>query len=321
MNSKRLFLGVDGGATRCRARLRDSGGSVLAEAGGAGANIYVDFEAAIGVISATITQVMAAASLAPAEKRGIAVGLGLAGVGSPEDEGRVAARLAGFADVRVANDAVTACLGAHAGEDGAVVIAGTGSAGLVRLRGTNFPIGGRGFILGDDGSAARIGHEALRHAMRAHDGLDVASLLTRQLMARFRDDPVMLEQWALTARPSDYGALAPIVFDAAERGDAVGVAIVRQAGGAIAALAQALRRLGGERIALVGGLADAIRPFLPAEVAALVQRPLLDATDGAILLAGGKVSDPVAEPSGAVEHRSHAAVASAAPGPSDRSHR
>jgi len=32
-------------------------------------------------------------------------------------------------------------------------------------------IGGRGFLLGDDGSAARIGADAVRAALRAHDGL------------------------------------------------------------------------------------------------------------------------------------------------------
>ena len=48
------FIGVDGGATRCRARLRDPDGRVLAEAVGAAANIHVDFGAAVDVMRGLI---------------------------------------------------------------------------------------------------------------------------------------------------------------------------------------------------------------------------------------------------------------------------
>ena len=41
--SRALYLGVDGGATRSRARLRDADGKLLAEATGTAANIHVDF--------------------------------------------------------------------------------------------------------------------------------------------------------------------------------------------------------------------------------------------------------------------------------------
>ena len=46
---------------------------------------------------------------------------------------------------------MTACIGAHAGADGGLVIAGTGSAAIARVRGKETIIGGRGFALGDDG--------------------------------------------------------------------------------------------------------------------------------------------------------------------------
>src|SRR6185312_153272 len=83
-------------------------------------------------------------------------------------------------------------------------------------------------------------------------------------------------------------ALAPLAFEAADAGDAVAGALLAGAGEAIAAIASAIRRLGAERVALVGGLAEVIRPFLP-DPAGLA-RPILDATDGAILLAGGMVA-------------------------------
>ncbi|MGA9847484.1 MAG: hypothetical protein WBQ45_07585, partial [Roseiarcus sp.] len=58
----------------------------------------------------------------------------------------------------------------------------------------------------------------------------------------------------------------------------------------IAALARGAVGLGAVRGALVGGAGEALRPYLEAEIAALLTRPLYDATDGAILLAGGVVA-------------------------------
>ena len=43
MATARFFLGVDGGATRCRARLRDSSGRELGHSVGPASNIYIDF--------------------------------------------------------------------------------------------------------------------------------------------------------------------------------------------------------------------------------------------------------------------------------------
>ena len=67
MTSAPLTLGVDGGATRCRARLRDGEGELLAEASGAAANIHVDFAAAIAVLRALVEEVLRKAGLGDAD--------------------------------------------------------------------------------------------------------------------------------------------------------------------------------------------------------------------------------------------------------------
>jgi len=282
-----LYLGVDGGATRCRGRLRDASGAVLAEAEGPAANAYVGFDTAVAVVRDVIARCLSDMK----DTTCVSLGLGLAGISSPADSARFAAALPGFADVRVANDATTACLGAHAGADGGLLIAGTGSAGIARVAGREAIISGRGFLLGDDGSAARVGANALRAALRAHDGLQPHSALTRDIMAHFGDDPVAMTRWALTARPGDYGAFAPRVLEAAARGDVVALPIVEAATRAIGALAAAITALGAARIAMVGGLGAAIRPYLPPELNAQLREPLFDPTDGAVLLAGGKLPD------------------------------
>jgi glucosamine kinase len=290
VTSAQLFLGVDGGATRCRARLRDPGGTVLAEANGAAANIHVDFDAAIAAIRALVDEVLRKAGFGASDPEPIAMGLGLAGFKQGSDQTRVAAAFPGFRIVRAANDATTACIGAHAGADGGLVIAGTGSAAIARVRGHETIIGGRGFALGDDGSGSHIGVDALRSAMRAFDGLQPGSALTDDILAEFGGEPVAMMNWALQAKPGDFGAFAPRVFDHAARGDPIAAQIVNVATRAIEALIRAVVALGGERVALVGGVGDAMRPYFTPDIAARLKSPLHDPTDGAILLVGGAVA-------------------------------
>jgi glucosamine kinase len=290
VTSASLFLGVDGGATRCRARLRDADGRALAEAVGAAANIHVDFAAAVAAMRAVVDEALGKAGLAESDWGPIAMGLGLAGFKQGSDQTRVAAAFPGFRLVCAANDATTACIGAHAGADGGLVIAGTGSAAIARVGPTETIIGGRGFALGDDGSGSHIGLDALRAAMRAFDGLQPASALTDDMLAQFGGDPVAMMNWAREAKPGDFGAFAPRVFEHAARRDPIALAIVNAAARAIGALTLGIVALGAERVALVGGVGEAMRPYFEPDVAARLSAPLYDPTDGAILLVGGAVA-------------------------------
>jgi glucosamine kinase len=288
----RLFLGVDGGATRCRARLRDSAGRELGHGVGPAANIYVDFPAAMRVVSETIESVIASG----AARQDIAIGLGLAGFSEDKEAERVAEALPGFARVVVVNDAVAACVGANGLGNGGLIIAGTGSAGIARVGARTTIIGGRGFQLGDDGSAARLGEAALRATLRAFDGLEPMSELARALGQHFGGDPLRMTRWAADAKPRDYGAFAPQILDLANAGDARAREVAGEAAKAIAALANALNRLGAARIALVGGLGEPLRRYLPADLSMRLVRPRRDAVDGAILLAGGMLDDAEGSP-------------------------
>jgi glucosamine kinase len=287
VSSAPLYLGVDGGATHCRARLRDANGESLAEASGAAANIHVDFAAAIGAMRAVVDEVLAKAGLSDVHRGTIALGFGLAGFKQGSDQTRVAAAFPGFRLVCAANDATTACIGAHAGADGGLVIAGTGSAAIARVGPTETIIGGRGFALGDDGSGSHMGLEALRSAMRAHDGLAPASALTDDISAEFGGDPVAMMNWALQAKPGDFGAFAPRVFERAAGHDPIALGIALKAARAIGALTRGVVALGAERVALVGGVGEALRPYFEPDGAARLSPPLYDPTDGAILFAGG----------------------------------
>ena len=258
----RYFLGVDGGATQCRARLRDSEGRGLAEAHGPAANVYVDFERSLNVVTALAEHTTGMHRVGPEMKGETALGLSLAGITNERDIGRIEASLAGWARVSAVNDAVAACVGANGLGDGGLIIAGTGSAGIARVGGAAKIIGGRGFHLGDDGSGARIGYEAMRAATLAYDGLGPMSGLSRALIDDFGDDIVAMVRWAATAKSTDYGRFAPRVFEAARKGELGAQEIVAAAARAIETLTLRVIELGAPRVAYIGGIAEPLREFL-----------------------------------------------------------
>lgn len=278
-------MGVDGGGTKCRVRLRDRSGTIVAEAVGGLANLYQDLDAAIATIRATLAETLRQAGLADTERRSIHVGLGLAGAVTEETIGAVRRALRDFGSASVDVDGYAAFLGAHDGADGGIVIAGTGSAGLAVVQGERHWIGGFGFWIGDQGSGAILGRGALRRAALALDNLIPSSPLLEEILAEFHRDRDGFADWARHALPRDYARYAPRIFAAAAAGDLYGAELVEDAARAVARLARELLARGAPSVALVGGLAKPLTPFMPADLKAHLIAPKRDALDGAIMMA------------------------------------
>jgi len=280
-----LFIGVDGGGSGCRARLADAGGRALGE--GTAGPAAVRFGIA-GVLAAVESAARAAAVNAglPAEvlARADAV-IGLAGIGRKDVVEALTQAPHPFRSVAYVNDATIACLGAHGGRDGGVVIVGTGSVGLALLRGREVRVGGYGFPISDEGSGADIGLRAIGHSLRAHDGRIAPTALTRAVMARFDNDALAAIAWTDQATATDYATLAPLVMHHAENGDSVARGIVIGAAKEIGALIGALAARGAGRIALVGGLATPIASWLAPDAQSRLVPSEADALDGALRLA------------------------------------
>jgi glucosamine kinase len=133
---KRLFfIGVDGGGTRCRARLQDEAGTTLGEGVGGPANVRRDARLALHSVLAASGAALSAAGLDENVIGRVHAGLGLAGAGQRNALERFAGLPHPFASVSIETDAYAAWLGVFGGADGAVLIAGTGSCGLAIVRG------------------------------------------------------------------------------------------------------------------------------------------------------------------------------------------
>ncbi len=282
--SESLFLGIDGGGTKCRARLRDDRGTLLGEGAGGPSNIRLDPDLVWTSILTACREALAQAGLGEADLKRVHAGMGAAGAGQASAVQRLLSRPHPFATFAIDTDAHVAWLGAFGGSDGAILIVGTGSCGYGGTSGQCHYVGGWGYEISDEGSGAAIGRELLRRAIWAHDGRIPASPLSEAVWTEFGHDPEVLVDWVGQARPGDYARYAPLVLEHAERRDPLGIAIVSEAAAGLTRIATRLLDLGAPALCLFGGLAEPLRPWLPPPVQKAVVPPAADALDGAILL-------------------------------------
>ena len=152
-----IFIGIDGGGTHCRARIRDPSGRLVGEGAGGSANIRLDLDLVWSSILTACRQALRRGGLEARELARAHVGLGLAGSAQPSAVARMLAYQHPFRAVAVETDAHIAWLGAFGGGEGAILIVGTGSCGYGCLQGRRFTIGGRGFQISDEEAARPSG--------------------------------------------------------------------------------------------------------------------------------------------------------------------
>ena len=291
------YLGVDGGGTRCRARIEDENGRVLGEASSGPATTRIGIERAWRSILEAAEAAAAQANLGVADLARMHAAIGLAGIGRRGAEAGLGKIGHPFASRVFISDGVAACLGAHSGADGAIVVAGTGSVGVGLIGGREIRIAGYGFPVSDEGSGADIGLQVVRLALRAADRRFELTPLLSEVLAAFDSDPYQAVAWSEEARATDYAAFAPIVVRHANEGDPVGRRIVERAADAIGDLLDLFLARGIERLSLVGGLAEAITPWLTPDLRARLKRPDADAAAGALLVARGRLALPAKDSS------------------------
>ncbi|MDX8434567.1 N-acetylglucosamine kinase [Mesorhizobium abyssinicae] len=283
--SPHFFLGVDGGGTGCRARIEDEAGTVVGQGLSGPATTRLGIEPAWASVSRAFGAAIDEAGFGPAEIARIRAGIGLAGIGRKGALEALKAIAHPFASIAFVSDGVGACLGAHSGQDGAIVIAGTGSIGLGFVDGRDLRVGGYGFPISDEGSGADLGLKAVRLALRAHDGRYERTALLAEVMQRFKDDPMEAVAWMDRASATDYAALAPMVIRHADQGDAAGRRIVQSAAEQVDTFVRVLFDKGAPRVTLLGGLSSPLEPWLAPDVRRRLKPADGDAVSGAIILA------------------------------------
>lgn len=280
-----LFLGIDGGGTQCRARLYDPATGAFGEGSAGPANIRFGVaESFTAVLAAARESYRTAGVCIELMKRTTAC-LALAGASEPTYFAAASAYKHPFHTMIVTTDAHAACVGAHEDQDGGIIVVGTGTIGWAQIDGQQHRVGGWGFPISDEGSGAWLGCEAIRRVLWAYDHRAPWSPLLKSIFSDFSSDPHAIVRWATAATPRDFGRLTHAIVTHAARNDVNACELMSLAGGHIDILAKRLGSMSISRIALVGGLAEAIQPWLAPDTRECLVPAKADALQGALQIA------------------------------------
>lgn len=270
-----LFIGIDGGGSKCRASIVDAEGRMLGSGTAGPANPMHGYAQAIDSIVRSATLALTDAGRAPETLGELVAGVGLAGVNMPRLYNEVDSWAHPFKKMYLTTDQHSACLGAHRSGDGAVIIVGTGSCGYAWVGGQSKLIGGHGFPHGDKGSGAWMGMEVVKYLLLALDGLAEDSSLKGELLKALDAGNANEVFEKIAGRSSShYARLAVPLIECAEAGDPVAVAIMRDGASYISGLADKLLELKPPRLSIIGGLAPRLRPWLAPHVVEHLAEPL-----------------------------------------------
>ncbi len=278
------IIGVDGGGTGCRVAVANSAGNVLARAEGGAANIATNYDVARTNILRTISLAFVNAGIPKPEMAETTAVLGLAGANLGDYSSRLLASLP-FGKTRIISDAETTLVGAIGEADGIIGAIGTGSVYGRREHGEFTQLGGWGFLLGDDGSGARLGRDMLHLAIKAYDGLTAHSPLTLEIIEEYQGSPLNIVEQAQKFTPRDFGQFAPRIVAAANAGDANAEAILAQHTEVVRKSLDVVGFDPTKAFCMLGGLGNVYLKRLPKRFQQTASTPRGNALDGAVSLA------------------------------------
>lgn len=266
------FLALDAGGTRTECWLADGERVLARETGGTVKLMNVGEEEATARLLDLLTRTAAKASVSLHSVNRTCVGL--AGISSSGvrawAETLLAASVGG--EVLLVGDEEIALHAAFGNGPGILVISGTGSHVVGRCSdGTRMTAGGWGPMLGDEGSGYWIGLEAIRSGLRARDR-GVPTCILRDIVHFWEVDGTggLIAKANMRPRP-DFAALAIVVAQCAEQGDAIARSVLERAGAELAAqidvVISNMRASGcaeedATRVAFTGSILENVTPVL-----------------------------------------------------------
>lgn len=261
------FLAIDGGGTKTEAVRVTADGRILARTRTGATNPNdVGRDTAAARLVQLLDQLGADGSDA-------ALFAGIAGAIGSEDA--LFAPLCERAQrAAVGSDAVN-LLSIMGRRDGACLIAGTGSVCFARRGEEIHRIGGWGYLLDEGGSGYDIGRDALSAALRAYDGRGRETALSDRLTEALGEQvPAAIPRIYAGGKPF-IAALAPVVFAAAEDGDAIASAILDRNADHLAALLKTAHgwlnapmpvQLGGSLLTAADGMYTRLAARIPSAI-------------------------------------------------------
>ena len=287
---KTFFVGVDGGATKCVVRVEDELGQLIGKETSGPANVRISVEEAWHSINQALKKILNPLGIIINKTdTQFHVGMGLAGCEIKEAYHSFIQQRHSFTKLIVTSDSHTACLGAHAGNEGAIIIIGTGVVGFQLEKGVCTKVGGWGFPTDDCGGGAWLGLKAIQHTLHWYDGRKKLCALVKNIYQHFSNDIDQLVFWSNHATSKAFAELAPLIINASEQGDQCAIDLMQEAALTIdeisdALIAKQMQKNNLLKCSLVGGITSFIQPYLNKKLLERLTPCVLSPDAGAILL-------------------------------------
>lgn len=251
----KYIIGVDGGGTKTEAVAYDLNGEVLAKSLTGFGNLLNDEKEALKNILDSLEVILD--KLGKEDLQGLYLGLAGSEVGHNAQIVKDGIKAKFNLDSVIMNDGDLALKALLKGEDGILVIAGTGSTAFGIKGNKQARCGGWGHLLGDEGSAYKISMEAFKKMIHEYDfGLERSELseaILKKLNMKQVDEIIA---FIYGATKDEIAGFAGFVSQYAENGDNEAKAILVNEGITLAKDAERVfNSLGFEscKIGLVGG--------------------------------------------------------------------
>lgn len=280
-----LFLGIDAGGTHCRVRLEDQQGELLGVGHAATGHPVHGLDVVSNNVLSATDEALSMAGMAFGQYDNIIAAGGYAGAHLSRFHNLIESWQHPFKMHYTTTDLHTACSGALAGQDGGVVIMGTGFSAMSHIAGKSQFIGGHGFLLGDVACGGWLGLQAVKMALASHDGMLPHSQVVEVVESTFNARGAQLADKMITAKPNDFARCAKGIFTAAENNDEAANELVKQALADGEAVIQKLIEHGCEKVALYGSVGKRLQPLMSKDVASVLVEPKGSAEQGAIRIA------------------------------------
>lgn len=296
--TENIFIGVDGGGTSSRLRIENESGDTIGEGFNGPANIRLSVEGTWKSIYAALDDALKQAGLELSDQRyRFHIGCGLAGTELLDACERFVATKHPFTSLILKSDAYTACLGAHNGKDGSIIIIGTGVVGYQIEGDYEVKIGGWGFPQGDEGSGAWLGLEAIRLTLKWQDGRIEGTPMLQEVFAHFNNDTTATVTWSSAAQSSQFGQLAPIVTKHIADKDPWALELINRGAKEIDAIATTMNHKQQDLqrklpCCLIGGISKSVQPWVSKNLQSRLVHRCHDAVKGAIFMIKKKVLNP-----------------------------
>jgi len=282
-------LAIDGGGTKCKATLYDHTGALLAEAVSGPANLFLDFELAKQSIMNAANACLLQTNSQRSDTISIAdviLSAGCAGANIKTAATQFNQWKSEFYQKFVTTDLHISCLAANHNKDCGLVIVGTGSA-VARFKNNKVTqFGGHGFELGDKASGAWMGKSAIKTALECldclHDDDEFVSMVMRT--TKCHDGQEIISKYAKESAAT-FASLAPEVFRLANSGNKLAHRIVAQGANYICSILRNNDFASLPDCYIVGGIADALLPYLQSQLGFSIQLADTQAEYGAFLYA------------------------------------